>query len=355
MDPITMAIAGGLMIGGGVAGGIAAGNEAEKANALLDQAIQRINALEIPDLTKEIIYQQYTAIGDFSPIALDQVIEQLAPAALIQEDPIHKIRQQVNYNKISQMAETGVSQQQKLQMETARRKAAQDALSQMASIESQAKQRGQFGGGQALALRALAASQSADRQAMENMQAAAMAGQNQFTAMQEQARQAETDRGTSLGIEEKNVAAKNLRDELRAKYSRDDRDLKFSQDVRLQQARNKAMQDAAEKNVATSQAEALRRGYTAPLEMARLKFDKEKMVANLMGNKANVHSNLGASKANMWSDIGGGAGKMVMAAGGMGGKNTPKTPGSSTGGDRFSLGADTTYTSELDPNLFRPS
>ena len=219
MEPMTM-----LAIGSGIAslacgliGGSNASAEAEKAMALLDSAMERIRNLDVPDTTKEIIYQQFMSVGDFTPQQLNKTIEENAPLALIKEDPKNRLRQEATFNQVQQLTQTGLGAQDKLAMEQARRQASQDALSKMASIESEAKRRGQFGGGQALALKAQAAQSSADRQAMENMQAAANAAQNRQAALKNAYEMASGMRATELGTEEKNVAARNLRDEMMMK------------------------------------------------------------------------------------------------------------------------------------------
>lgn len=314
----ALAIGSGLLsIGGGIIGGSKAADEAEKAMALLDSAMKRIEALPIPQLDKEIIYQQFQVVGDFTPQALDKTIEEYAPLALIQEDPIHKLRQEATYSKIAQMAQTGYTPQQKLSMEQAKREAARSALSQMASIESTAKRQGQLTGGQQLALKAQAVQSAADRQAQENLAAAATGGQQQIGALERMAGLEQYREQTALGTEEKNVAARNLRDELAMKYSTARQLQNKSWAMEEQRARRQAEQEASRANVQTSQAEALRRGYTAPLEMARLRQQKETAIANLMGQKAGAHMGLGQSKAQMWSQIGSGAGSALMGYGGL--------------------------------------
>ncbi len=319
MEPMTMlAIGSGIAsLAGGLIGGSKASAEAEKAMALLDSAMERIRNLNVPDTTKEIIYQQFMSVGDFTPQQLNKTIEENAPLALITEDPKNRLRQESTFNQVQQLTQTGLGAQDKLAMEQARRQASQDALSKMASIESEAKRRGQFGGGQALALKAQAAQSSADRQAMENMQAAANASQNRQAALKNAYEMASGMRATDLGTEEKNVSARNLRDEMMMKYASNRELQNKSWQEEANRARRESMQQASDKNVARSQAESLRRFHEAPMEQFRLNMSKEQALANLMQGKANAHSALGGAKAQMWSQIGSGVGGAMMGGAGL--------------------------------------
>ena len=141
-EPISataMTIAALANIAGGLIGGSQASAEAKKAQALLDAAISRIDGLQIPDLTKDIIYQQFMTVGDFTPQNLDNLIDKFAPVALITENPENKLRQLNTYSQIKQVSLTGLGPQDKLAMEQAKRKAAQDTQAQTASIESKLK------------------------------------------------------------------------------------------------------------------------------------------------------------------------------------------------------------------------
>lgn len=357
MDPFTAAaiIAGGTQIVGGIIGGNAAAAEAEKANALLDAAIERINALEIPDLTKEIIYQQMMATGDFTPQRLEKTIEEFAPVALIKEDPVHKIRQEATYAQVQQIAQTGVSPQQKLALEKSRREAARNALAEMISIESKAKQRGQFGSGEMLTLQALAAQGQADRESMRGMEAAAVAGQNQLNALKSQADIERDMRARDFETIEKNVSSKNLRDEMLMKYSTHRSEQNFLENIRKQQQMNEALQKAQEYNIKTANAEALRRGHDAKLQDFNMRLKKESALGNLYGSKADVHMKRGQAKAKMISDIAGGVGNLATAGAGMfgGGETAAATAGSGGGWQANPLGGQNLqFTSSLNPNDF---
>ena len=300
-------------IAGGLIGGSQASAEAKKAQALLDAAISRIDGLQIPDLTKDIIYQQFMTVGDFTPQNLDNLIDKFAPVALITENPENKLRQLNTYNQIKQVSLTGLGPQDKLAMEQAKRKAAQDIQAQTATIESQFKQRGQFGSGQQFASQLQAAQSSADRQAMENMQAAAGASQNRMAALKNMGDLENYLRSADLSVEEKNVAAKNVQEEFKNRYMVQRTGDLFQNRNLLAQQQREAEQLASNKNIEQANKESYRKGYEAPLEMFKARMDKEKAMANLMGGKADTHMGLGSAKAKSWSDIGSGVGMAAIA------------------------------------------
>ncbi len=345
---MTMAAIGaaGANILGGILGGSAASEEAKKAQALLDSAIARINGLQIPDITKEIIYQQFMTVGDFTPQALNKTIEENAPLALIRENPENKLKQEKVYAQVEQATRTGLSPEDKLAMEQARRKTSQDVLAQMASARSGAQQRGIAGGGQELASQLAAIQGGADRQSMENMQAAANASQNRQAQLQNLYNMASGMRQTDLGVEQSNVQARNLRDEMMMKYATNREMQNKAWQEEANRARRQQEQATSNANIQRSQAEALRRGHEAPMAMFDRQMSKEGAIANLMGNKANVGMGLGSAKAKMWSDIGSGVGKGFMA---YGMANMPKTTNIGadnisknlwTGADPSGLGSD---------------
>ena len=306
----------GLGVVGGVLGMMEAQRAADAAQHLLEEARLRIQNLPVPDLTKEIIYQQFKVVGDYSPERLNKTIEEYAPLALIRENPENKLRQQEVYSQVQDLAQTGLGAQDKLALEQSRRRATQDVLSQMASIKAQAKERGQFGGGQELAMQALAAQSAADRQAMEGAQIAANAASNRQNQLQNLYNMASGMRASDLGVEQQNVQAKNLRDELMMKYStgRELQNKSWAQEQ--QRLRVQAEQAAANQNVQTSQQEAYRRGYLAPMEMFKMNRDKEGMITNLMGQQANLKMGLGQSKSQAFSDIAGGIGTSLLGGAG---------------------------------------
>lgn len=306
-------IGGGASILGGIIGGNAAAEEAQKAEAIIKDSIARIQALPIPDITKKIIYDQYMSVGDFRPQMLDKVIEENAPLALIQEDPRYKARMEGTLARQEQLTK-GPSAQFELGLEKARRRSAQDVLAQLASIESQAKQRGQVSGGATLAAKLSAAQAGADRQSMAGLEAAGQQEQQQAQNLESFIRNLSAENARSMEVQSQNVRARNLRDELLMQnaMSREQMNKSAMNQAALRNLNER--QKAFEANVGTNIAEQRRVGYEAPMNMFQMQMSKLGAMNNAYGNLANTYMGRGQAKANMWNAIGSGVGKLGMGA-----------------------------------------
>lgn len=328
MEPMTaMAVMGGIKglssILGGIFGGSAASAEAESAMRILNDSIARINALQIPDVTKKIIYDQYMSVGDFTPKMLDKVIEENAPLALLQEDPKYKAKMEATLARQEQLTK-GPSAQFELGLEQARRKTAQDVLAQMASIESAAKRTGTFSAGATLASKLKAAQAGADRQAMEGLAAASQAEQLQSQNLENFIRSLSAENARSMEVQSSNVQARNLRDELLMKNA-------MAREQANKQAMNQAAlrnleerQKAFDANIGVNIGEQRRVGYEAPMKMYQMQLDRANALNQMYGKMADVHTGRGAAKAQMWSNIGSGFGD--IAAGGFGAYQMAQNP-----------------------------
>ena len=174
-------------------------------------------------------------------------------------------KQEQAVSEFEKISKTGLGAPDKLALEKARRSAAQDAMARMATIESQAKQRGQFGGGAQLAMQMKAAQDADDRQAMENLQIAANAAQNRQNALANLMSGAGQIRQQDLAVEESNVQAKRLRDQqimqnavARAQWNAQNRQ-------NVNQLNLQRQQQIADANTQQYNQEQYRRGYLAPM------------------------------------------------------------------------------------------
>lgn len=307
---MTMAALAAVSLGANIFGGIQASAAAERQRALINEAIARIDALQIPDITKKIIYDQYMSIGDFTPQLLDKVIEENAPLALIKEDPKYRQRMEATLAQQEQLTK-GPSAQGELELEKARRRTNQDVLSQMAGIESKAKQTGTYSGGAALAAKMKAAQAGADRAAMENLGIASQTEQNRSQNLENFIRNLSAEEQRKLAVQSKNVEARNLRDELlmRNAMSREQANKGALNAAALRNLQER--QRAFEANTGVNIAEQRRVGYEAPMAMYNARLEKEKARNALSLGLAGVEGQRGQNTAQMWSGIGSG----VMNAG----------------------------------------
>lgn len=296
---------------GGIIGGNAAQSEMQRAEDLLNAGIKRIEGLQVPDLTKDLLLQQFMETGDYSPQHLENLVDKFAPAALITEPPENRLRQLDTYAQVKQVTLSGLSPQDRLGIEEIRKKAAQDVMSQIASGESTFKQRGQFGSGQQYAGQLSASQGAASRASSEGMEIAAKAMQNKQNALQNMIGLGENIRQQDLSLAERNQQAINEHRLFSNKYMSERSGNIWANKNKLASEQRGYKQDLNRANTEMANAETRRKGYEAPMKMFDMLMGKEKARANLEGSLADVHIGRGQAKAQMWSDIASGVGKMV--------------------------------------------
>lgn len=304
MWPVVAAAAAANVISN-IIGGNEAAEQAAKAEKLINEAIARVQALPIPDITKKIIYDQYMSVGDFTPQMLDKVIEENAPLALIKEDPRYKAKMESTLAAQEQRTK-GPSAQFELGLEKARRRTAQDVLAQMASIDSEAKRTGTYGAGASLASKLKAAQAGADRQAMEGLDSAAQSEQIQGQNLESFIRNLSAENARSMEVQSQNVRARNLRDEqlMQNALAREQANKAAMNTANLRNLQEK--QRAYEANVGTNIAEQRRIGYEAPMKMFDMNLAKLNAQNQLTGSLANTYMGRGQAAQQAWSNIGSG-------------------------------------------------
>jgi hypothetical protein len=159
--PIGAAI-GGLI--GLFSGGDDAAAEAQR------KAIEAIQALDVDDLSKQILLDQYQQAGRLDPELVDQLNLNAEQKMVLKEKPETIAKQTYALNALKQMSQTGLTseglaQMQELggEMSRSRQAASQDAL-------RQAQMRGQLGSGEMLAAQLMGsqeAEQNAAKQALD--------------------------------------------------------------------------------------------------------------------------------------------------------------------------------------------
>jgi hypothetical protein len=302
-------IMGGANILGGLIGGSAAAEEAAKAERIINDSIARINALQIPDITKKIIYDQYMSVGDFTPDMLDKVIEENAPLALVKEDPRYRAKMESSLAQLEQRTK-GLSAEGELALEKSRRRTSQDVLAQLASIESEAKRRGTLSAGATLMSKVKAAQAGADRQSMGGLEAAALAEKSSSQNLENFIRSLSADEQTRLEVQGKNVQARNLRDEqlMRNAIAREQYNKEAANRANLRNLEER--QRAFDANTGINIGEQRRVNYEAPMQMFNMNLGKTNALNSMYGKLADIYTGRGQNKAQMWSSLASGAGQL---------------------------------------------
>jgi len=193
---------------GAVVGGIAGlfgGGEDNAAAEAQQRAIDAINALDVDDLSKQVMLQQYQQNGRLDPEMLQNLNLNADQKQVLTEKPETLARQQYAMNALKQMSQTGMSAQDLAQMQEARSAVAEDTSAKTNQLLQQSQMRGQLGAGDTLASQLMAAQQGGQRASKEALQTAAAAGQARQQALSQYGNMASQARGQDYTTQEANM------------------------------------------------------------------------------------------------------------------------------------------------------
>lgn len=279
------AIVGGIagLFGGGPSDEELAAQEAQR------QAIEAIKSIEIPDLDKALLIQQYQQNGTLSPELIQNLNLNADQKQLLTEKPETLARQQYAMNALKQMSQTGMSAQDLAQMQEARSAVAEDTSAKTNQLLQQAQMRGQLGAGDTLASQLMSAQQGGQRASKEALQTAAAAGQARQQALSQYGNMAGQVRGqdyttqqanmqnelarqrfldeNSLGRQQANVAAKNQANMYNLQRQQGVGDMNVGGSIQELQRQREAQ--AQESQLELKKGELLSKAYTGQAEAAQ--------------------------------------------------------------------------------------
>lgn len=189
---------------GGIAGLFGGGDDDAAAQAQ-QRAIDTINALDVDDLSKQVMLQQYQQNGRLDPEMIQNLNLNADQKQILTEKPETLARQQYALNALKQMSQTGMSAQDLAQMQEARSAVAEDTGAKTNQLLQQAQMRGQLGAGDTLASQLMAAQQGGQRASKEALQTAAAAGQARQQALSQYGNMAGQVRGQDYATQEANM------------------------------------------------------------------------------------------------------------------------------------------------------
>lgn len=194
-----------------VLGSIFSPDNSKEVNEYMNKALASLEGIVPPDLAKAIVYDLYTQGPTLTPQELSKLPEELQQVVLLKEDPRAIARVKAQQSALEELAQTGMGAQERFALEQSRLKSAQDFAANLKSIEQQAQQRGLAGSQASLGMQLGAAQQSSQNEAMQNMQAAAMAAENRRGALAQAMAGAQSLRQQDLAVQQSNVEAKRQR------------------------------------------------------------------------------------------------------------------------------------------------
>lgn len=314
MEPMTLSLLGG---GVGLLGGLFGLGGDGGASEYIQKAAGLFDGIVPPDLAQAIAYQMYEQGGALTPQQLSALPIEAQEVIKLQEKPEMRQRQEAQLSALESLARTGMGPQEKLAMEEARLRAAQEAQARNQGLLQKFQQMGQGGASstQALMAQLQAGQDTAQNEMLANMKAAAMAAENRRAAIQQAMAGAEAMRGRDLTVEQYNIDAARERQkfDIQNAIARQQFNARSAQEANLENLRRQ--QSIMDKNIGQSNQEIYRRQYLAPQQMYQNQMELARQRAGIYGQQANLAQNQAQARAQGWGNIFGGIGNLASGYG----------------------------------------
>jgi hypothetical protein len=310
VDPFTVA-----SFAAPILGGLFGGDNSDEVNEYMNKAMASLEGIVPPDLAKAIVYDLYTQGGTLTPQELSKLPEELQQVVLLKEDPRAIQRVKAQQSALEELAQTGMGAQERFALEQSRLKSAQDFAANLKSIEQQSQQRGLAGSGASLAMQLSAAQQGSQNEAMQNMQAAAMAAENRRGAIAQAMAGAQNLRQQDLAVEQSNVEAKRQRQifDIQNALARQQANAQMAQQSNIYNLQRQ--QEVMDRNIQQANQEALRRNYLAPQLMYQNQLGLANSRAKIYGERAGLAQSQGQARAQGIADMFGGISSAALGYG----------------------------------------
>lgn len=318
VDPLTIAAVA-APLAGSLMGADAAGKSRKQAERLAKEAYSLLAGLEQPAFQDELYQyspEMYTQlVGELKP-ALESAVE-LGPSAMADVmskiDPRLQQHQMTALAKLSGISETGLSEEQKLALDEAKRGARSEAQSQKETVLMSAQQRGLADSGFARMAEMQAGQKAADRLSQEGMKQAAISAAEKTKAI-EAAGALAGQIGQQRFTEQSAMAqAKDLRDQFTARNLQDVRMRNISQMNQAQAANLAAKQRIAEERAALNRrameqksdlyGKRYDREYQKRLAQANALTGQQQQLYTQAGQQAQFGAGTGAQVGSIFADI----------------------------------------------------
>jgi len=190
---------------GGALAGLFGGGEEDRSAEYQQKAIDAILGLDIDEITKQQILNQYQQNGTLNPELVQNLNLNADQKQVLTEKPETLARQQYALNALKQMSQTGMSAQDLAQMQQMRSDVAEDTGAKTAQLLQQSQMRGQLGAGDTLASQLMAAQQGGQRASRDAVQTAAAAAQARQQALNQYGSMAGQVRGQDYETQQANM------------------------------------------------------------------------------------------------------------------------------------------------------
>ena len=272
-------------------------DEGPDVQAYIDEMAKLYEGILPPDLSKSIVYAKYKQGGSLTPQQLSQLPIEAQQAVQLVESPEFKQKQKVQLQQLEQLAQTGMGPQEMLALEQSRRAAAGDAQARFKSLMQQYQQMGQVDSGASLAAQLQSAQAADDREAMSNMQAAAMASDNRRNAIQQAFQAASGMRQQDLQVNQYNTENRRQKQmfDIQNAMTRQQQNAQYANQANMYNLQRQ--QQVADMNLQQLNQELYRQQYLAPQQM----FQNQMAIANAKAGVLAQKAGLAQQQAQMQS------------------------------------------------------
>lgn len=316
--PMTTALLAGT-VAAPVVGGLFGSSSAKKAAAARAAAAQaalaELNALGVPpDLSKQIVFQQFQSQGELTPELAQKIELQASQVAQIQEDPSLRANQMEALNMLSQASRGGLRAEDRAAYNELRARVQRDSEAKRQQILQQMAARGQAGSGAELMAQLQSTQAAADESSAGADRLAAEASQRALQALAQRGSAASQLRGQDLSYEQMKAQALDDRNRFLYQNSVARQEANLNRKNQAQQANLANRQRLSELNVGQSNQELLRQNQ-AQRDFFQDRFNLATAKANALNNQGSAIAGGYEQKANMYSGIGNALGQGFATAG----------------------------------------
>lgn len=289
---------------GGLIGNMAASKDRKQQQAAIAQAVNELKSVGLPpDLSKEIIYQQFQQVGILTPQLEEDIDIAESEIAKIKEDPALRDTQMQALEMFKQQAQSGMGAQERAALNEIRGQVAKDTEAKRQQIISDAQRRGQAGGGAELVAQLQATQGGADTASAQGDRLASMLAERIRQGAQDMSGAAQNLRSQDLGVEEMRARALDERNRfmeqnMMGRQTRNVGALNEAQRYNLSE-----QQRINEANINQANQEKLRQ-IAEQGNMYDRTLNYKSAISNAYTGQANQLQNQAQQKQQMWSGMG---------------------------------------------------
>lgn len=300
---------------GGVIGGLASQGDRDRATAMMQDAMNELKNVKIPDIEKQkIVLKKLTQQGIITPEKEQEILQDQSSFEKIQEDKQLRDTQVNSLNALKKIANLGLTPEQRADLNDMRSKLERDIQARDQSIIQNMQQRGQAGSGSELAQRLLSSQQQSENAASAGDRLAAMAYQNQLNAIRQSGSLAGDIRNQDFGVEAAKASAADKISQFNTQNRIGVQERNVNASNQAQQKNLGEKQRIADTNVGLENTE-----ETHNKSLYQQQYENElrraQAIANAASGVAGQYNKNAEATSEMWSNIGGGAAKGIGALG----------------------------------------